>query len=346
MDRARSRAHRRAAPTPLTSPRADATDEGARGRERSKGNDGPPLNAARPVPAAVRLKPAMLLALQAFDTVMRLGSFKDAAAALHLTPSAISHRIGALERALGTVLFTRAHRAIQPTAAGKALAAGTGRAFAELARAAAPTEGLAGHRRLRLAVLPFFASAWLVPRVSRFMAKHPEVELVIETASRHVDLDTETFDAAIRNGNGDWPGLVAMRLLDIRSTPVATSGLVKHLKLRRPADLARAALIHVTTFPLAWPTWLETAGVGGLKPQHAIWVDGFSAALQVAEQGGGVALGLDPLFADRERSGALCRPLPICQPTGGYWLVHRKSDAAHLGLRAFKRWLATEIVDG
>ena len=342
MDRARPRAHRRQAPTPLISPSADVAGEGARGRARSQ-NDTPPLNPAQPTPAAVRLKPTMLLALQAFDAAIRLGSFKAAAAALHLTPSAVSHRIGSLERALGEALFARTHRAIRPTAAGSALAAGTGRAFAELARAASPAEGLAGHRRLRLGVLPFFASAWLIPRVAHFMAAHPDIELVIETASRHVDLDTEAFDAAVRVGEGEWPDLISMRLMEIRATPVATAALVRQLKLRQPADLARAALIHVTTFPLAWPTWLEKAGVAGLKPQHAIWVDGFGAALQVAEQGGGVALGLEPLFTDRERRGALCRPLPISQPTGGYWLVHRKNDASHRGLRAFKRWLLTEI---
>ena len=285
----------------------------------------------------------MLLALQAFDAAVRLGSFKATAAALHLTPSAVSHRIGTLERALGESLFTRAHRQVQPTAIGKRLATATGRAFAELARSAAPAEAVAGHRRLRLGVLPYFASAWLVPRVARFMAANPDIELVIETASRHVDLDAEAFDAGIRVGDGNWPDLFAMRLMEIRATPVATADLVRQLKLRRPVDLARATLIHVTTFPLAWPIWLEKAEVSGLTPQHAIWVDGFGAALQLAEQGAGVALGLDPLFAARERSGALCRPLPISQPTGGYWLVHRKGDAGHPGLRAFKRWLQAEI---
>jgi DNA-binding transcriptional LysR family regulator len=185
-----------------------------------------------------------------------------------------------------------------------------------------------------------------VPRIRRFMAAHPDIELVIETASRHVDLDTEAFDAAIHVGDGGWPGLVAMRLMEIRATPVATADLVRQLDLRRPADLARATLIHVTTFPLAWPIWLEKARVSGLTPRHAIWVDGFNAALQLAEQGAGVALGLEPLIADRERRGVLCRPLPVSQPTGGYWLVHRKGDAGHAGLRAFKRWLETEITDG
>ncbi len=325
---------------------APAADSGGGARKRPRPGTkdvDPPVRPAQPVPAAVRLTPAMLLALQAFDAAFRLGSFKGAAAALHLTPSAVSHRIGTLERKLGEALFVRKHRQVQPTAAGKALAVGTARAFAELARIAAPAEAVAGHRRLRLTALPFFASDWLMPRVARFMSAYPDIELVIETASRHADLDSEAFDAAVRVGDGNWPGLVAMWLMDIRATPVATEDLVRQLKLRRPADLARATLIHVTTFPLAWPIWLGKAGVPGLMPRHAVWVDGFGAAMQLAEQGAGVALGLEPLIAGRERRGTLCRPLSVSQPTGGYWLVHRKGDAGHPGLRTLKRWLEAEI---
>jgi LysR family glycine cleavage system transcriptional activator len=83
------------------------------------------LRSAEALPAAARLKPALLLSLQAFDAVARLGSFKRAAHVLHITPSAISHRIRNLERALDDNLFTRAHRAVQLTAPGKLLAAAT-----------------------------------------------------------------------------------------------------------------------------------------------------------------------------------------------------------------------------
>jgi DNA-binding transcriptional LysR family regulator len=87
------------------------------------------LRAAQPLPAASRLKPTLLLSLQAFDAAVRLGSFKEAAQALHLTPSAISHRIRNLEKAMGGALFVRAHRAVEVTPTGRALARATGRAF-------------------------------------------------------------------------------------------------------------------------------------------------------------------------------------------------------------------------
>src|SRR5882672_10189436 len=105
------------------------------------------LRAAEPLPAATRLKPALLLSLQAFDAAVRLGSFKEAAEALHLTPSAISHRIRNLERTVGGALFTRVHRSVRITPTGRALAGATGRAFAELVRATAPLAGTQANHR-------------------------------------------------------------------------------------------------------------------------------------------------------------------------------------------------------
>jgi DNA-binding transcriptional LysR family regulator len=298
------------------------------------------LKAARPLPAAAGLTPAVLLALQAFEAAVRLGSFKAAAAALHLSASAVSHRIRNLERALGERLFTRAHRAVLPTRAGTALAATTGRAFADLLRAAAPAESAPGRRRLRLAAAPPFASAWLIPRIGSFLAVHPEIELAIETLSRPVDLETEPFDAAIRIGDGTFPGLTALHLMEIGTTPVAGEAWARQRGLAQPQDLMSAPLIHVSSYPLAWPLWFKGAGIGGAVASQAIWVDTFGAAWEAAEHGVGVALGLMPLV---ERARGLCRPFAFTLPTGSLWLVHTGADRSQPVLRAFKRWLMAKL---
>ena len=298
------------------------------------------LKPARPLPAAAGLTPAALLALQAFEAAIRLGSFKAAATALHLSPSAVSHRIRMLERALGEPLFTREHRAVRPTRTGTALAATTGRAFADLLRAAAPAESAAGHRRLRLAVAPPFASAWLMPRLDSFLAAHGEMELAIETLSRNVDLETEPFDAAIRVGDGTFPGLTSLHLMEIGTTAVATEALVRKLDLRQPSDLATARLIHVSSYPLAWPLWFNGAGIGGTLGRQAVWVDTFGAAWEAASQGIGVALGLMPLV---DRVPGLGRPFRFILPTGALWLVHTGAERRQPLLRAFKRWLVAEL---
>ena len=114
--------------------------------------------------------------------------------------------------------------------------------------------------------------------------------------------------------------------------------LARRLKLRDPRDLQRATLIHVTTFPAAWSLWLEHAGVAKLKPARAISVDSFVAAMQAAEQGAGVALGLEPFITERERQGEICRPLSLAHPTGSYWLVHPPGAQRNHALQVFKRW--------
>jgi DNA-binding transcriptional LysR family regulator len=301
------------------------------------------LRAARPAPAAANLKSTFLLSLQAFEAAVRLGSFRAAATALHLSPSAVSHRIRNLEQALGDRLFIRAHRAVRPTRAGVTLAATTGRAFADLVRATTPAASASGQRRLRLAVAPPFASAWLIPRLGRFVAAHPDLELVMENLSRPVDLETEPFDAMIRVGDGSFPGLTTIKLMELHTTPVATRELAQRLHLRRPADLAAAPLIHVSTFPLAWPVWFGGVGMGGTKTKQTIWVDTFGAALEAAEQGVGVALGLEPLCIARERAGAICRPIAFALATGSLWLVHPPSDRGNPLLRSFKRWMLAEL---
>ncbi len=295
--------------------------------------------AVEPRPAAARLTPAILLALQAFEAAYRLGSFRAAAETLHLTPSAVSHRIRNLERLVGDSLFVRAHRNALPSAAGRAMAAATGRAFMELGRAIAGMDAPPTRTRLRLAVVPTFGSAWLIPRVADFMAGHPNIELVIENVSRSVDFDNEPFDAAISGGAGEWPGMSAVRLMAIFTTPICTPQTMRKLKLRRAVDLQRATLIHVTTYPLAWRLWFEHAETPEPPPRKTLWVDSFHAAQEAAERGVGVALGLAPLLHEREQLGLLCCPFESRNPTGDYWLVHRTADARSPALRAFRQWL-------
>jgi len=301
------------------------------------------LRAVEPSIAAAALKTSQLLALQAFDVAVRAGSFKDAAERLNLSPSAVSHRILNLERVLGVKLFVRGHRVVELTADGKRLAAATGKAFAELAREGTPAAGEAGRQRLRLKVLAMFGSSWLMPRLAAFITRHPEIELALESSSRNVDFDLEEFDAGISVGDGSFDGLTAHHLADIRTTPIATPLLVRQLRLRNPADLHRAALIHVTTFPAAWPLWLRHAGVPKLETEQTISVDSFVAAAQAAEEGLGVALGLEPFIAERERLGTICRPLPFAHPTGAYWLVHPPGAQRNRALRLFKDWLLGQL---
>src|SRR5262245_19785771 len=148
---------------------------------------------------------------------------------------------------------------------------------------------------------------------------------------------------ACASAAANWPGLAAQRLMDLHATPVVTPALAKRLKLEQPTDVVRAPMIHVSAFPLAWPEWLRQAGAGEGQARQTVWVDSFEAALQLAERGAGIALGLSPLFAERESQGRLCRPISQRYATGAYWLVHRPEEQANKALRIFKRWLTAEL---
>jgi len=288
-----------------------------------------------------------LLALQAFELAARCGSFKAAAETLHITASAVSHRIAGLERALGERLFERGPRGVELSPRGRQLAANTGRAFGELARAMA--HQAVGGRRLRLSCVPIFASHWLLPRLGAFLAAHPEIELQVEASPRMADMEAGLVDAALRYGDGKWPDLSAERIMDLHMVPVAAPALARRLKLRRPADLMRAPLIRVSPFGTSWTEWARGAGLDPTRfeprPSEAkgLQVDGMGASVRAAAHGLGVALVFDPLIDSEITSGALVRVGPGVPARGQIWLVCRPRERSQPAIRALRRWLLAQV---
>jgi DNA-binding transcriptional LysR family regulator len=284
--------------------------------------------------------------LQAFELAARTGSFKAAAEALHITASAVSHRIAGLERTLGAKLFERGPRGVVLAPAGTALAATTGHAFGDLSRALARQSS--GSRRLRVSAVPIFASHWLLPRLGQFLASHPEIELQVEASPRMADMEAGLVDVALRYGEGQWPAVSAEKIMDLATVPVAAPALVRRLKLRTPADLARAPLVRVSPFGTSWTEWAKGAGLDPTRfePRReepkSVQVDGMGAALRAATHGLGVALAFDPVIESEIRSGALVRVGPGIKARGQIWLVCRPRERNMPAIRALRRWLLTE----
>ena len=290
----------------------------------------------------VTLSARDLLALQAFELAARSGSFKAAAEALHITASAVSHRIAGLERTLGARLFERGPRGVVLAPAGIALAATTGHAFGDLARALARQSS--GSRRLRVSAVPIFASHWLLPRLGQFLADHPEIELQVEASPRMADMEVGLVDVALRYGDGQWPGVSAERIMDLETVPVAAPSLVRRFKLGAPADLVRAPLIRVSPFGASWTDWATAAGLDAsrFERRKGVQVDGMGAALRAAAHGLGVALAFDPVIDSEIRSGALVRVGPGVPSRGQVWLVCRPRERTLPAIRALRRWLLSE----
>lgn len=297
---------------------------------------------APPAQDEVTLSARDLLALQAFELAVRTGSFKAAAEALHITASAISHRIAGLERTLGARLFERGPRGVVLAPAGVALAATTGHAFGDLARALARQSS--GSRRLRVSAVPIFASHWLLPRLGQFLADHPEIELQVEASPRMADMEAGLVDVALRYGDGRWPGVSAERIMDLETVPVAAPALVRRLKLGAPADVARAPLIRVSPFGASWSDWATAAGLDAsrFERRRGVHVDGMGAAVRAAAHGLGVALAFDPVVDSEIRSGALVRVGPGVPSRGQIWLACRPRERTLPAIRALRRWLLAE----
>lgn len=285
-------------------------------------------------------------ALRAFECAGTRLSFQDAAKALSISPSAVSHQIRALEERYGVALFERSRRSVQLTANGKRYLQSVSAALRMLDAAGRDLAEDRGAQvtTLRISSLPFFTSAVLIPSLADFEQRHPGLTLHIDTTHRYADFDASDVDIAIRYGRQRSAGLSCEPLVEAYGVPVCAPALALR-RLEAPADLSRQVLIHVAAQPRAWSSWLDAAGLSGLKPKAELWVGSVPAALEAAEHGLGVALAIHPLINSRKGFGdTLVAPLevPMIRMETVY-LVTRPRHKHLKHITAFRRWIAGAV---
>ncbi len=285
-----------------------------------------------------------LTALRAFETAARTGSVRRAAEALHVTPSAVSHQLRALEESLGVALFRRVNRRLILTEAGQVLLPGLTDGFDRLTDALTALSAFQRRGVLTVSMLSTFAVRWFIPRLSRFQKLHTDIEVRVSTTLRTVDFVREGIDAAIRHGHGDWPGLRSDRLIDDDIVPVCAPGLVDgDPPLDTPRDLARHTLLTSDARPDDWEIWLNGIGLGDLRPARRISFDATHFALDAALGGAGVAIAARELVADDLRLGRLITPFAQeHRHTSGYYLVCPTDRADDPTMATLRRWLLDE----
>lgn len=297
-----------------------------------------------------------LNALRAFEASARHQSFSAAAQELHVTPAAVGQLVRTLEQWLGTPLFHRG-------ASGKARLAPTETAEralpdvrAGLARLALGLERLQEGARgglLTVAVSPAFAAKWLLPRIERFQAEHPDTDVRLDTNLKPVDFAAQQIDIGVRYGAGAWPGLAAEKLMDEEVYPVCSPELLRrHGGPRRPADLAGETLIHDLSmdgqlgFP-TWDAWLDSAGIRDVPTRRGMKINNSAAVLQAAIDGHGIALARSVMAHDDVAARRLVRLFPdIVVPSAlAYYVIYRPDMQALPRLDAFRQWLQREAAD-
>ena len=293
-----------------------------------------------------RLPP--LNALRAFESAARHLNFSRAADELSVTPGAVSQQIQNLEDYVGVALFKRTPKGLLLTDPAQTALPALREAFDRLAEAASMLTAAVDGRRLTVSVAPSFAAKWLVPRLGRFEALHPQVDVWISAGMELIDFNSGEVDLAIRYGSGRYPGLEVTRLMQETVIPVASPELIERLPLADLTDLAQHVLLHDGS-PDAdescpdWTMWLAARGVRGVDGARGPRFNQSSLVIEAAIGGRGVALAKRALAQADLDAGRLVAPFQIATAVDfAYYLVHPKAKGRLPQVKAFSAWLKAE----
>lgn len=294
-----------------------------------------------------RLPP--LNSLRVFEAVARHLSVSKAADELSVTPAAVSHQIKTLEDHLGIPLFQRVKGNLLLSDAGQAILPGIRGGFDQFASAIEAVDNLGDAGVLTISVAPSFAAKWLLPRLDRFQAQYPEIDVRVAASMHLTDFHGDGVDLAIRYGAGRYPDLHVERLLDEAVFPVCSPALLKGPNaLDAPAALKNHTLLHDDSpdddpsCP-SWSMWLKAAGVAEIDGTRGPKFNQSSLVLEAAVMGRGVALGKALLAAADLEAGRLVKPFGKAVTVDfAYYVVCPKPKLALRKVVLFREWLAAE----
>ncbi|SMH51240.1 LysR substrate-binding domain-containing protein [Mesorhizobium australicum] len=288
-----------------------------------------------------RLQRFHINGLKALESVGRLGSLQAAADELGVTPGAVSQHLIRAERQLGRAVFTRTPKGLLPTALGARLLPRLTAAFRTLDDALAVAEE-DRERALTVSVAPVLASKWLVPRLSRFRAAHPDIRIRIDATTEIVDLDSSDIDLALRVGRGDWANVRLRRMLPMEVFPVCAPALAQ--TLRSPEDLRSAPIVLDSGARGIWDHWLAPYGMKETDLGPADHFTDASLCADAAIGGQGVMLGWHTLAVDAIRAGLLVAPFARAVDIGtGYFAVTSPTRPETRQMKAFLAWVEEEM---
>ena len=294
----------------------------------------------------MRRKLPSLQALACFDAAARHESYTRAAQELSLTQSAVSRQIAGLEEFLGQALFRRTRHGVALTERGTQYARRITPRLQALERDTLEAmSGLGADRVIQLAAVPTFASRWLIPRLPRLAAIHPDMVVHIETRTRpFLFADTE-FDAALYAGApaqmANWAGTRSLLLVHEDLVPVCAPAMLRKGRTFTPAELAQLPLLQQSTRPEAWRQWFDAMGVAAPFALSGARYELFSMTAAAAAHGMGVALVPRLLVEAELASGELvAASRKLLHGDRAYYLVTPERGEAKPALDRFIRWLA------
>lgn len=283
--------------------------------------------------------------LPAFVAVAEAGSLRAAARTLHLTHGAVSLQLSELESRVGFTLFDRRAGKLALNDAGRVLLESARQALADIddgvRRAGAVSRREAGTLRLTMPVA--FAQRWFLPRLERWVARHPDIALEVDASPAVRDLRREPFHAAIRS-SGDVPaGMVRTPLYDAPQRLVAVAAPALAARLHAAG---REALRHerLLGHDAEWTRWFEAAGLAGV-PEPVEAFNSLTLRLNAAEQGLGIGVAGELLVGDALLRGTLVPLFGVAATSGDgapHGLLVPATPSEPAALAALRDWLVEE----
>ncbi|SFB04869.1 DNA-binding transcriptional regulator, LysR family [Rhizobium sp. NFR07] len=281
--------------------------------------------------------------LRALEAVARLGSLQAAADELGVSIGAVSQQVIKAEAQLGHPVFQRLSKGMVALEGARPMLARLTDGFRSLSEAVAigrPRD----EKLLTISVAPVFAARFLVHRLDRFTALHPDIRLRIDATTALADFVADGVDLGIRVGAGKWPGVDAELLLPQLVFPVCTPALAKRLK--EPADVLAMPTIVDGRALFSWDVWLRAAGLEGRQMEVRHVFNEASLCLDAVIAGEGVMLAFQTLAAYAMKEGKLVEPFAIRAATGaGHYFVTPEGMRQPPKVKAFHAWLTGELAE-
>ena len=295
----------------------------------------------------MRRKIPSTLALSAFESAARHQSFTKAADELAVTQSAVCRQIGALEDFLGVKLFRRGRRGVSLTDAGLDYSRKVTARLDDVERDTLELMAEGGQgRTLELAVVPTFATKWLLPRLPRFVEQHRGITINLSVHTRPFLFDDTRFDAAIHAGQAVWPGTEGSLLVQENLIAVCSPALIApRTRLQQASDWRGHTLLQIGTRPYLWRDWFQSRGMDVAGDLTGPRFELFSMAAEAAVHGLGIALIPRLLIEDELERGVL---VPITEheyrSDRSYYLIYPERKSEHTALSVFREWIESEAL--
>ncbi|MGO4852355.1 transcriptional regulator GcvA [Phaeovulum sp. W22_SRMD_FR3] len=281
--------------------------------------------------------------LKAFEAAARHNSLTVAAEELNVSQVAVSRQVRVLEEYLGVILFKRLNRGLELTREGVTLYAGVANAFQAIENTTRQVSRRGQRNILAIRSYVTFSHRWLMPRLNDFHEEHPRIEVRLSSSPDATNFDTDNLDAAIRGGDGNWPGLHVEKLADMELIPVCSPAFLAAHPIGRIEDLAKVKLLHSMARPHDWQSWL-TSRNARIEMKNRLLFENSSLAYEGALMDMGVAIANRHFVQQQLKSGALLTPFAEgCRTGESYYLTWEKDETPSPPLLKFLAWIRKHI---